>query len=142
MSERRVPGWLKDEHGAYVKVPAESKPAESVTLPTPYNEPLRHDIDLDDLISRCRLVLWREVHNLQIASAGGAKLTKDQAIELRENMKLLVELKKKEKDYLDSLPDEELAALGKAKNANVSVDGSGRTRNRPPRKAKKPTEVI
>lgn len=126
MSERKIPGGLKDETGAYIKLPKPVAVEEA-----PYTEPLRHDVSLDDLLSRCMLVLWREVYNLQEATSGGSKLTKEQALELRENTRLLMELKKKEKDLLDGLSDEELADL-------ASVQSGGGKSNSKTRKAKKP----
>ncbi len=108
MSERRIPPPLKDERGAYVKPePPAPKP--------PYSEPALGDVTLDDLLARCIRILRREVKNLEESSSGGSKLSKDQSNELRENVKLLMELKKREKELLDALSDDELDRMAREK---------------------------
>lgn len=145
--QRKILG-LKDEQGAYVKtssgLPQGACPDKCGHLgcaliekaqPKLYTEPMRHDVSLDDLLSRCLLVLWREVYNLQEASSGGHKLNEEQAKELRENTRLLMELKRKEKDLLDGLSDDELKELDSIKRGSKPGRSAAS-------KAKTPTEGI
>jgi|SRR5579859_6734086 len=102
---------LKDENGQYLPLPI-SKP------PKKHRDPKASDISLDDLMDKHLLLLYRETRMLLEESSGG-KLSKDSANSMRENMKLIVELKKKEKELLDNLSNEELEEL-KNKDINIS----------------------
>lgn len=97
MGKRIVPGAVKDDKGIYIKQ-MPSKPETDIKVT---------DISLDDLIGKYYLILHRETKNLLIESAAG-KLDKDSSQCMRDNIKLLLELKKKEKELLESLTDEEL----------------------------------
>lgn len=138
---KKVVVSVKDATGAFVKqeryVPAE--PAAPAA--PPWVEPQIGDISLDDLLSRCLRTLWREVRLLEMATHGGAKLTPIQADQLRDNTKLLMDLKKREKDLLDGLSDEELEELSRKKKSHDFAEGSG-ARSRPSRKKKKGSEEI
>lgn len=68
------------------------------------------DISVARLIDDSLLVLYREVKNLLIASSKG-KLDAVSARDLRDNLKLLFELKDREKDLLKNLTDEEIQIL-------------------------------
>ncbi len=131
-----IPG-MKDATGAYVKEPAPIPPA-----PKPYVEPNRDDVSLDDLLSRCLITLWRQVYALQEASSGGGKLTPAQALELRENTKLLMDLKKREKDLLDKMSDEELEELARKKKAKNGIASSRRARPKKTGQSKDPAEDV
>jgi len=61
------------------------------------------------------LLLFRETRALLIESAKGEKLSKDSSQAMRENMKLIMELKKKEKELLETLTDDEIAKMIEAK---------------------------
>lgn len=136
MSQRKIPGMLKDEHGVYLKPPI-VPPTPKAPAAKRYTEPKRGYVSLDDLLARCLLILWREVRNLHEQSHGGNKLTKEQSLELRENVKLLMDMKKKEKDLLDGLTDDELDEMAKAKGVqNDSITSGGKKGSRSPRKAK------
>lgn len=76
-----------------------------------YKDPKAADISLKDLIDKHLLLMYRETKALLTESSTGAKLSKDSALCVRDNLKLLMELKKKEKDVLDALSDEDLQKL-------------------------------
>lgn len=100
---RRIVESPKDAKGSYL--PPEGAPRSE----TP-SDPLPKDINLDDLISKHLLILYRETRSLMVESASG-KLSKDSAISMRDNMRLLFELKKKERELLDNLTDEDIVKL-------------------------------
>ncbi len=96
MSDRRIPALgVKDDAGAYVRAPA-TPPAPP---PTP---PIDADVSLDDVHQRLLLVLDRETKRLTIQSATDL-LSKDQGIAFERCVKVLRELKKEERDYLEAL---------------------------------------
>lgn len=66
--------------------------------------------DVELLLSKCTLVLSREVQNLLRASASG-KLDKGAAGDLVSYLKLLTELRKEQEAKLASLTDDELERL-------------------------------
>lgn len=70
--------------------------------------------DLDKLMRQCRTVLAREVERLMDISFTD-KLSKDETASLNAYFKQIVELKKQESDYLESLSDEQLEKLAKEK---------------------------
>jgi hypothetical protein len=88
--------------------PDQLKEKEPVKVQAP--DPAIIDISLDDLLGKSLLILYREIRNLLIESSGG-KLDKDSSQNLRDYIKLLNELKTKEKDVLNTLSDEELEKL-------------------------------
>lgn len=92
---------IKDENGHYVP----SQPASKVADPIP------SDINLSDLLNKHLLILYRETRSLLEETATGKSLSKDRAHSMRENIKLLMDLIKKEKQLLESLPEEELKKL-------------------------------
>ncbi len=97
---------MKDENGAFLP---------SHLIPQPKKRRIRApkaaDINLSNLMDKHLLLLYRETKALMIESAKGNKLSKDSALAMRENLKLIMDLKKKEKDMLDNLSDEELSKL-------------------------------
>lgn len=111
MSERRIPVFgVKNADGSYAKVP----PAETPGAPPTVKEEPKADADLDNLLSKCLIILDREVRHLMMLSM--EKLNKDNAHSLREHTKLIMDLKKREKELLDDLPEGELEKLVGTKN--------------------------
>jgi len=98
---------IKDENGAYVR----SQSASSSAPPPPPQDPIPSEINLSELLDKHLLVLYRETRSLLQETAHGDPLTKDRAHSMRENIKLLMDLIKKEKELLSSLPKEELDKL-------------------------------
>lgn len=110
-SKRSIPGLLKDENGIFVR-PAASASSAEPPLPKKRNrDPKPSDISLNDLMDKHLLLLYRETKMLLQESSKGAKLSKESALCVRENLKLLMELKKKEKELLDTASDAELKKL-------------------------------
>lgn len=70
------------------------------------------DISIARLIEDGLLVLFREIKNLKALSVNG-KLPPNDARDLRDHLKLLFELKDREKGLLDTMSDEELEKLAK-----------------------------
>ena len=66
------------------------------------------DISVQRLIDDSLLILYREVKNLLTISVRG-KLDAASARDLRDNLKLLFELRDREKDTLRGITDEQLA---------------------------------
>ncbi len=91
---KRIVGGYKDENGIFIK--------ESETI----------DFSLDGFLEKYLLILHRETKNLLEESKIG-KLDKDSSQCVRDNLKLIMELKKQEKAVLDNLTDEELKKLAK-----------------------------
>lgn len=77
---------------------------------TPIKDPPISDISVDDLVGKCLLALNREVTNLLMLSAKG-KLDAGGSRDLRETTKLLFELKDREKEFLESLGNDDLKRL-------------------------------
>lgn len=75
------------------------------------------DISIDSLLGDGLLGLYREMRNLLLLSAQG-KLEAADARDLRDTVKLLFELKDREKELLEGLQDEDLQELEKAKSAD------------------------
>lgn len=77
------------------------------------------DVSIDNLLDRGLTILQREMHHLAQVSAK-SKLAPADARDLRDNIKLLFELKDREKDGLKGLTDEQLKiitdALGHGSN--------------------------
>lgn len=90
----------KDAYGSYVRESPETSPPVTPDLPTA-------DIDLDDLQDKVRLILYREIKNLTMASATGL-LTREESQSLVNYAKLVSELKKTEETILKTLTDEDL----------------------------------
>lgn len=76
------------------------------------------EISIDRLIDDSLGVLYREIKNLVSLSARG-KLEPNDARDLRDHLKLLFELKAREKDSLAGITDEQI----KAQAAKALVDG-------------------
>lgn len=79
------------------------------------------DISIDRLLTDGLLGIYREVKNLLYLSAKG-KLGKDSARDLRDTVKLLFELKDREKDLLENLTNEDLEKLKDESNDNEDGD--------------------
>lgn len=80
------------------------------------------DISIDNLLQDGLLGIYREVKNLLYLSVRG-KLNKDDAKDLRDTVKLLFELKDREKDLLENLTNEELEGkLKEEPHANEEGD--------------------
>lgn len=69
--------------------------------------PLVSDISIQRLIDDSLTVLYREIKNLMKLSVPG-KLDPNDARDLRDHLKLLFELKEREKERLDGITDDEL----------------------------------
>lgn len=80
--------------------------------------PLVSDISIESLINDSLTILYREVKNLMIKSVKG-KLEPMDARDLRDNLKLLFELKERQDEELETLTDEQIALL-KKENTNES----------------------
>lgn len=75
-------------------------------------DPPLSEISISQLIDDGLLVLYREIRNLKMLSAKG-KLDANSARDLRDHIKLLFELKDREKDALKGLTEEQLEELVK-----------------------------
>lgn len=98
-----------DENGRFVpshQVPPE-EPAEKPHLPDGRN------VSLTDLLEKNLALLYQETRYLMEESRSQGKLSKDSAYAMRENMKLIMDLKKKERELLDALTVEELEQLAR-----------------------------
>lgn len=97
---------IKDDTGAFIKAslpPIEKKKA--------VRDPKPSQISLGELMDKHLLLLYRETRALLMESGNGGRLSKDSATMMRENLKLIVELRKKEKELLDQLSDDEIKKL-------------------------------
>lgn len=90
----------------------------------PATMPALGDISVQRLIDDSLLALSREVKNLLVMSAKG-KLGPSDARDLRDHVKLLFELKDREKDSLKNLSDEQLRAILNEREQNSGISGSG-----------------
>lgn len=98
------------------------KANQSALPPAPkVPEVIVSEISVDRLIDDTLVTLYREVKNLLILSARG-KLDPTNARDLRDNLKLLFELKQREKDLLKGLTDDELRAKANQEPANESTE--------------------
>lgn len=89
----------KDDNGAYEKV-----------------SPVIHqDLSVDDLLKQGLLGIQRTLKGImhEIATAAPLSPERDTVMSLKDVMAMLHELKKKEKDLLDDLTDEQLTAMVK-----------------------------
>lgn len=91
---------LKDETGAYVK---EDKPEIQKDPPT-------SDISSDDLLSKQLLIIYRQTRALLEESTLGL-LSKDSQTALVQLVNMTFEFKKKERELLDNMSDEQIKAL-------------------------------
>lgn len=108
MSQRRIPvPGIKGPDGAY-QLPATQAQVDEA-LHKVIKEASSGDPDLDNLLSKCLTILDREVRHLMLLSLD--KLSKDNAHSLREHTKLIMDLKKREKELLEDMPDEDLERL-------------------------------
>lgn len=113
MSRKIIDGKIisqKDDNGAYL--PSGLVPP---TKAKRIREPSPSGINLSSLMDKHLLLLYRETKHLLTESASGGKLSKDSSYAMRENLKLIMDLKKKEKELLDNLSNEDLAKLIKEK---------------------------
>lgn len=95
---------VRDDTGV---LPAQKWP--SIFVPFPVVAPITpNTVGLDDLLEKNLVILYRETRQLLELSARGI-LGKDNAHSVRENLKLIVDLKKKETDLLTTMTDEDLA---------------------------------
>jgi len=106
---------VKDERGAYV--PSHLAPRKR--RPKKPREPKASEVNLKDLIDKNLLILYRETRKLMVLSASDGLLGKDSAHSVRENLKLMVDLKKKEKEVLDEMSDEDIKKLIETKLNDV-----------------------
>lgn len=74
------------------------------------SDPLISDISVDSLIGDGLLALYREIKNLLVLSSKG-KLEPNSARDLRDHLKMLFEIKDREKDFLKNISDEDFKAL-------------------------------
>ncbi len=94
-----------------------SAPVSEMTAPPPISE-----ISIDGLLGDGLVALHREIKNLLIASAKG-KLDAADARDLRDHIKLLFEIREREKSLLTNISTEDLEKLLKAKNDNQAGPG-------------------
>jgi hypothetical protein len=91
-----------------------SKKNEVIEIPlTPIEVPPISEISVARLIDDALLVLYREIKNLVARSVNG-KLEANDARDLRDHLKLLFELKDRERESLRGLTDEQLKERAKA----------------------------
>jgi len=109
MKKLIVPG-VKDASGAYIKT-EEPKPKAKR-----FREPIASEISLNELMDKHLLLLFRETKMLLEESSKGQKLSKDSAHSMRENLKMIVDLKRKERELLDTLSTDELTKLAEKQN--------------------------
>lgn len=81
----------------------------------PTEEILIGEVSVTRLMDDCLTALYREVKNLLISSAKG-KLSTNDARDLRENLKMLFELKDREANLLRNLSDADLMERAKLEN--------------------------
>jgi hypothetical protein len=62
------------------------------------------------MLNNHMLLLFRETRALVTESKENGRLTKDSAESMRRNLQLIMDLRKKEKELLETLTDEELQA--------------------------------
>lgn len=89
--------------------PPDSQP-KAATAPPVVDPPKVSDIDISSLIDDGLLALYREIKNILMAGVKG-KLDAPTARDLRDHLKLLFELKDREKEWLKSLSPEKLEEL-------------------------------
>lgn len=92
------------------------------------------DISVQRLIDDSLLILSREIRNLLGSSVKG-KLGPNEARDLRDHLKLLFELRDREKESLKGLTDEQLQKILKeiqAANGDKQVSGNGGGSEPPP----------
>ena len=100
---RKIVQGVKDESGSYIKETPVSVAVEDVTVV---------DLSLDSFMEKYLHLLHRETKALFLEAAQG-KLSRDSSQSMRDNLKLIMELKKQEKQLLDNLTDDELKKLAK-----------------------------
>lgn len=81
-------------------------------------DPLISEISVESLIGDSLLVLFRETKQLLVESSAG-KLNKDSSKDLRDNLKLLFEIKDREDGFLDALTDDQIRLLAEKLKPNL-----------------------
>lgn len=104
MSERRIPGGVKDANGIFIRRQVEETPAKAVESLPPMVDP---ELSLDDILKRQMMILDRATRHLAMRAATGA-MSKDEIQSLATCIKVTMELKLKENELLDTLDDEAL----------------------------------
>ncbi len=87
-----------------------AKPSTELPKQEAIDTPLMSDVSIAKLIRDCLVILSRETKNLMILSVRG-KMDAASARDLRDNLKLLFELKDREQGLLDELSQEEIDNL-------------------------------
>lgn len=87
--------------------------------PKPEAEVLPSDINLEDLLGKTRVILYREIRNLMVESASGL-LSKDSSQSLISYVKLLKDIHKEDKHEAESLSIEELEKIAKNETKSSS----------------------
>lgn len=95
----KTPPPVKDETGAYVKVSPEPLPSLV-------------DVSIDDLLGKGLLAVERVMKSI-LTEASSGNPSREAVMNLKDCMAILWELKKKERDFLDNLTDEELERMTK-----------------------------
>lgn len=104
--------------------PRHSEPTDlSGLIAREINPPPIADISVQRLIDDGLIALYREIKNLLALTAAG-KLEANDARDLRDHLKLLFELKDRERDTLDGITDEDIEAQAKAVLAPEVTDDS------------------
>lgn len=107
------PPTSKEDLEKFLAKKLESERGTAVT-----DKPLS-EISIDGLLGDGLLSLYREMRNLLFATSKG-KLSPTESKDLRDTVKLLFELKDREKELLEGLQDEELEQRAK----DVDQEGS------------------
>lgn len=89
-------------------------PSPQAQTPSVDTQSVSTEIDLKELLDKCRLILQREIRNLSSESTEG-RLSKDASQSLVNYIKLLQDLIKKENELFDSMTDEQIKDLIKDK---------------------------
>lgn len=93
-----IVGGTKDPNGIYTPVPP-TKPAEI--------DPIQHDISIDDLMTRAIQDIYGILRAIRLDIGTGAP-SRETVQNLKDCLTMLSDLKKREKELLDSMSDEEL----------------------------------
>lgn len=99
---------IKDESGMYVPsavIPKKAEPAKEV-----------EDISIDSLMHRAFRTIHGVIRAIEV-DVGTGHPARETIMNLKDVMAMLKELKKEEKEFIDSLSDEQLVKLSKNGNS-------------------------
>jgi hypothetical protein len=101
---KTIPGLTKDENGLATKEPRKALPSGKRQTTS--------DVSIDDLMAKGLKIL----HSIMMIiedEVASQQISRDSVMNLKDSMNMLRELKKEEKEFLDSLSEEELNKLAK-----------------------------